>query len=76
VKGTLKIGSAIHAQLEPFQGATGQSTSLHDSVFTTIPGSPAYVGKASDYKVNASDYGFEIDLQGHNAVQGSFRFEG
>jgi len=20
-------------------------------------------------------YGFEIDLQGHNAVQGSFRFE-
>ena len=76
VKGTLKIGSAIHAELEPFKGATGQSTALHDSVFTTIPGSPAYVGKASSYKVAVPDHGFEIDLEGHNAVQGSFRFEG
>ncbi len=76
VKGTLKIGSAIHAELEPFKGATGQSTALHDSVFTTIPGSPAYVGKASSYKVDVPNHGFEIDLEGHNAVQGSFRFEG
>ena len=42
----------VPAQRGPFQGATGQATSLHDSVFTTIPGSPAYVGKASSYKVN------------------------
>ena len=41
----------------------------------TVPGSPAYVGKASSYKVDVPDHGFEIDLQGHNAVQGSFRFE-
>ncbi len=75
VKGTLKIGSAIHAEMEPFKGATGESTALHDSVFTTIPGSPAYVGKASSYKVDVSNYGFEIDLRDHNAVQGSFRFE-
>ena len=75
VKGTLKIGSAIHAELEPFKGATGESTALHDSVFTTIPGSPAYVGKASSYKVDVPNHGFEIDLHGHNAVQGSFRFE-
>ncbi len=74
VKGTLKIGQAIQAELAPFQGATGQATALHDSVFTTIPGSPAYVGKASSYKVNAKNYGFTIDLKNHNAVQGSFRF--
>ncbi len=74
VKGTLKIGQAIQAELAPFQGATGQATTLHDSVFTTIPGSPAYVGKASSYKVNAKNYGFTIDLKNHNAVQGSFRF--
>jgi len=75
-KGTLKIGSAIHAELEPFKGATGESTALHDSVFTTIPGSPASVGKASSYRVDVSNHGFEIDLEGHNAVQGSFRFDG
>lgn len=73
-KGTLKIGRVIEATLAPFQGATGQATALHDSVFTTIPGSPAYVGKASSYKVDAPNYGFNIDLEGHNAVQGSFRF--
>jgi hypothetical protein len=74
VKGTLKVGKAIDAGLQPFQGATGKETTLHDSIFTTIPGSPAYVGKASHYKVNAPD--FEINLQNHNAVSGSFRFVG
>jgi len=75
VTGTLKIGDAVEAKLAPFKGATGESTALHDSVFTTIPGSPAYVGKAENYKVDAKNYGFSIDLHGHNAVQGSFRFE-
>jgi hypothetical protein len=73
-KGTLKIGEAVEAKLQPFQGATGESTALHDSIFTTIPGSPAFVGKAENYKVDAPQHGFSIDLHDHNAVQGSFRF--
>jgi hypothetical protein len=74
-KGTLKIGDAVEAELAPFKGATGKETTLQDTVFTTIPGSPAYPGKASKYIVNAKKYGFEIDLQDHNAVQGSFAFQ-
>ena len=74
VHGTLTIGDAILAEMEPFKGATGESTTLSDSIFTTIPGSPAYVGKASKYHVDAAQHGFTIDLEGHNAVQGSFRF--
>lgn len=76
VAGRLAIGSAVEAELEPFTGATGEPSALHDSIFTTIPGSPAYVGKATSYKVDAADHGFEIDLEGHNAVSGRFRFEG
>jgi hypothetical protein len=72
VEGVIKVGSVIDAGLAPFQGATGQTTALYDTVFTTIPGSPAYVGKSRHYKVNAP--GFNIDLKNHNAVQGSFRF--
>lgn len=72
-KGTLEIGASIEAELAPFQGATG-STTLHDAVFSTIPGSPAYVGKAPKYRANAPSLGMNIDLQDHNAVQGSFRF--
>ncbi|HEX9783929.1 MAG TPA: DUF1326 domain-containing protein [Opitutaceae bacterium] len=73
VKGTLKVGEAIEAGLEPFKGATGKETALHDSIFTTIPGSPAYVGKASHYRTDAP--GFKLNIQNHNAVSGSFRFE-
>ena len=70
--GTLKIGEAVSATLAPFQGATGQPTAMLDTIFTTIPGSPAFVGKASSYTAKAP--GFDVDLKGHNAVSGSFRF--
>jgi hypothetical protein len=70
----MEYGDYASAKLEPFKGATGQSTAMHDTIFTTIPGSPAYVGKAEHYKVDLPKYGFHIDLQDHNAVQGSFRF--
>jgi hypothetical protein len=72
--GTLKVGTGIEASLKPFQGATGKDTALYDTIFTTIPGSPAYVGKASQYTAKVP--GFNIDLQNHNAVSGSFRFVG
>ena len=75
-KGTLQIGRVVEAELQPFLGPSGQPTALHDSIFTTIPGSPAYVGKASKYLANIPEHGFNIELANHNAVQGSFRFEG
>jgi hypothetical protein len=74
-KGRLKIGDAVEAELAPYKGATGKETTLHDTVFTTIPGSPAYPGKAATYRVDAKKYGFEIDLHDHNSVQGAFAFQ-
>jgi hypothetical protein len=74
VAGTLRVGPSIMADMESYKGATGKETTLHDSIFTTIPGSPAYVGKATSYRVDLPD--FKLNLQGHNAVCGSFRFTG
>ena len=75
-EGTLKIGEDVEAELAPFQGATGEATSLHDSVFSTIPGSPAFVGQASRFWRDNTRHGLSsIDLSGHNAIQGLFRFE-
>jgi hypothetical protein len=73
-QGRLRIGDTIAADLAPFKGPGDRETTLHDSAFSTIPGSPAYVGKASMYKAKNADLGIDVDLQGHNAVQGSFRF--
>src|SRR5690348_12624056 len=41
--GSFRIGDAAEAELVSFQGATGKPTALYDTVFTTIPGSPAFV---------------------------------
>jgi hypothetical protein len=74
--GRVALGTAVEAELAPFTGATGKATALHDTVFTTIPGSPAFPGKASMYRATVPEHGFQIDLSGHNAVQGYFRFDG
>jgi hypothetical protein len=46
-KGTLMIGQRVQAEIVPFTGPTGEATTLHESVFSTIPGSPAYVSRAT-----------------------------
>jgi hypothetical protein len=73
-KGTIVIGQAVEASMSPLRGATGEATTLHDTIFTTIPGSPAYPGKAEYYRANAPALGIKVDLHDHNAVQGTFRF--
>lgn len=75
-KGTLIIGEAIEAIMEPYRGPDGQVTTLVNSIFSTIPGSPAYVSKASRYRVDLPQHGWQIHLEDHNAIQGSFHFEG
>lgn len=75
-KGTLRIGQNIEAIMEPYLGPTGDVTTLNNSPFSTIPGSPAYIAKASTYRNETAALGLNIDLKGHNAIQGSFRFEG
>jgi hypothetical protein len=75
--GSLRIGSVVEAELEPYRGPTGVVTTLNESIFTTIPGAPAWVSKAPKYIRHGSSYGLaDIDLKNHNAIQGSFRFEG
>ncbi|MQA99736.1 MAG: DUF1326 domain-containing protein [Actinobacteria bacterium] len=74
-KGYLVIGDDIETEMAPFIGATGNPLSMHDTAFTTIPGSPAYPGKAPVYKVKVPEHDFDIDLRDHNSVQGYFRFE-
>jgi len=74
-EGTMKVGDIAEIRLAPFQGATGKSTVLQETAFSTIPGSPAYVGKAEYFRRTEASHGLsDIDISGHNAIQGSFRF--
>jgi hypothetical protein len=74
-KGRLKIGGALDAEMEPFDGATGRRTTLSDAVFSVIPGAPAYVGKAPKLKATAPALGIDLDIQGQSSVHGAFRFD-
>jgi hypothetical protein len=75
-KGTIRIGDVVSADMQPYTDAKGRPTKLVDTVFSTIPGSPAFVGKASSHKVNIPEHKMTWQFNDRNAVLGNFRLEG
>jgi len=74
--GTIKIGDAGYAELEPFKSASGATTTLADTVFSTVPGAPVFVGKAKQYWTkNHAGMGKDVNIKGHNALQSTFVFD-
>jgi hypothetical protein len=71
--GTLKVGDAVTAQMRPYTGPDGSTTTLHDSIFSTVPGSPAYVGKADHQKIDLPQYGMTWEFEGRNAIQSDWK---
>ena len=71
-KGTLVVGDYIKAEMEPYRSADGTITTLRDSIFSTIPGSPAYVSKATRHEVNIPQHGMKWKFEGRNAIQGDY----
>jgi hypothetical protein len=74
-KGTLAMGKDQFAELEPYLGPNGAKTTLADTIFSTVPGAPVFVGKASTYRSKNVKLGHDIDLKGHNALQSTFVFD-
>jgi hypothetical protein len=71
--GELNVGDNwVAASMEPYHGPDGSVTTLRDSVFSTIPGSPAYVSKATHHRVNIPKYGIKWSFENRNAVQGDY----
>jgi hypothetical protein len=71
-KGTLHVEGMLHAEMEPYRGGDGTITTLRDSLFSTVPGSPAYVSKASRFEVNLPEYGLRWEFEGRNAIQSDY----
>ena len=74
-KGTIKVGSAGYAELEPYKSAAGNTTTLTDTVFSTVPGAPVFVGKSPHYRSTNEKLGIKLDMKGHNALQSTFVFD-
>jgi hypothetical protein len=75
-RGTIKLGDAAYAELEPYTNATGATTTLADTVFSTVPGAPVFVGKSPKYRSKNEKLGVDFEISGHNALQSTFVFQG
>jgi hypothetical protein len=74
-EGHLTIGAVADADLIPYKGATGKTTVLSETVFSTIPGSPVYAAKSGHFTRDGKPHGLpDVDRHGNNALQGHFRF--
>jgi hypothetical protein len=71
--GSLAVGDFVSAEMAPFHAADGSTTTLRDTVFSTVPGSPAYVSRASTHTVNLPQYGMVWSFEGRNAIQSDYR---
>jgi hypothetical protein len=74
-EGTIAVGDKVRATMAPYRSAYGAVTTLRDSIFSTISGSPAYVAKAHEHVVNIPEHGMVWTFKDLNAIQGEFRFE-
>ncbi len=71
--GTLHVGGFLSSELAPYRGPDGSVTTLRDSLFSTVPGSPAWVGKAKTHTVNLPQYGMVWSFDDRNAIQADYR---
>ena len=75
-RGTLRVGGdKVVASMEPYRGPDGSVTTLHNSIFSTVPGSPAWVGKAERFAVNVPEHGWTYEFEGRNAIQSDWMID-
>jgi hypothetical protein len=75
-RGTLTVGDGqVVATMEPYRGPDGSVTTLNNSIFSTVPGSPAWVGKASRFSVDLPQHGWTYEFEGSNAIQSNWKID-
>lgn len=67
--GTLGIGDVPDAEMHPYKSAAGNTTTLRDTVLSTVPGSPAYVAAADRFTVDLPEHGMQWAFEGRHAIR-------
>jgi hypothetical protein len=68
-------GGKVHAEMRPYTGPDGSTTTLNNSIFSTVPGSPAYVGVADKQKIDIPEHGYEWAYEKKNAIQSDWKLD-
>ncbi len=73
--GKLRIPELVETEMEPYRGPDGSITTLQNSIFSTVPGSSAWIAKAGLTRVNLPQYGMAWEYEGRNAIQSEWEIE-
>jgi hypothetical protein len=73
--GTLTVGDKIDCKMHPYTGPDGSTTTLNNSVFSTVPGSPAYVAVADHEKIDIPEHGYQWSYEKKNAIQSDWKLD-
>ena len=68
-------GEKVDAAMRPYTGPDGTTTTLHNSIFSTVPGSPAYVGVADTQKIDIPEHGYQWSYEKKNAIQSDWKLD-
>jgi hypothetical protein len=73
--GTLNVGDKVDCAMHPYRGPDGSITTLNNSVFSTVPGAPAYVAVADHQRIDVPEHGYQWALEGKNAIQSDWMID-
>ncbi len=73
--GTLKVGDRIDCAMHPYRGPDGSTTTLNNSIFSTVPGSPAYVAVADHQRIDIPEHGYQWSYEKKNAIQSDWKID-
>jgi hypothetical protein len=71
--GSLQVGDFVAMNMHPYTGPDGSTTTLQNSIFSTVPGSPAYVGVADHQKIDIPKHNMSWEREKKNAIQSDWR---
>jgi len=75
-EGRLAATGKLRAVIEPRRNEAGVPTVIVNSRFSSIEGTPAWIGRAPELAVSLPEHGFQFVYEGRSAIEGAFRFEG
>jgi hypothetical protein len=73
--GTLNVGDKVDCAMHPYRGPDGSITTLNNSVFSTVPGAPAYVAVADHQRIDVPEHGYQWELENKNAIQSDWKID-
>ena len=71
--GSLQVGDFVSMNMHPYTGPDGSTTTLQNSIFSTVPGSPAYVGVADHQKIDIPEHNMSWEREKKNAIQSDWK---